>query len=908
MAKQKHIYFFGPKGAEGAAGMKNLLGGKGANLAEMCNLKVPVPAGFTITTETCVQFFDQGRRWPQGLDAELAKNLARLEKEMGKRFGDPSNPLLLSVRSGARASMPGMMDTVLNLGLNDESLKGLAAKSGNEWFAWDSYRRFITMFSDVVLGVERQNFEQAIEREKQRIGVISDAELPLDALKALVEQFKKIVREHTKTPFPQNPREQLRMAVNAVFNSWHNKRAIEYRRLYHIPASWGTAVNVQAMVFGNMGAESGTGVAFTRDPGTGERRFFAEFLFNAQGEDVVAGIRTPLGIEEMGARLPKVKAELDRIWQRLEKHYRDMLDLEFTVESGALWMLQARVGKRTAEAAVRIAVEMSREGLITKDEAVMRVYPESLDQLLHDTIDPAAELTVLTRGLPASPGAGVGKVVFTAEETIELAASGEKLILVRQETSPEDIGGMNAAQGILTATGGMTSHAAVVARGMGKCCVAGAEQIKISERNQLFTVGSVAVHKGDWITLDGSTGRVILGKAPLVKPKLSEHFKTLMGWADKARRLRVRTNADTPNDAKTARDFGAEGIGLCRTEHMFFEGDRIISVREMILAKTDEDRAKALAKLLPMQRQDFVGIFEAMEGLPVTVRLLDPPLHEFLPKSEGDYEVLAKDLGVLVTELKAQAQSLHEFNPMLGHRGCRLGMTFPAIYEMQTRAIFEAACHLLKKGVVVKPEVMIPLVAHQEEMRRSRELVVRVAEDVMKQEGLRVVYTVGSMIELPRAAIVADKIAEHADFFSYGTNDLTQTTFGLSRDDAGRFLPHYTQTGILDTDPFVSIDREGVGELIKLGVARGRGIKPGLKVGICGEHGGEPRSVEFCHETGFDYVSCSPYRIPIARLAAAQAAITAPAAIKPAKTKKARPAKRRVKKPAPSKAAKRRKR
>ena len=908
MAKQKHIYFFGPKGAEGSAGMKNLLGGKGANLAEMCNLKAPVPAGFTITTDTCVKFFELGRKWPQGLDVELAKNLARLEKEMGKKFGDPSNPLLLSVRSGARASMPGMMDTVLNLGINDDSLKGLAAKSGNEWFAWDSYRRFITMFSDVVLGVERRNFEQAIEHEKQRAGVISDAELPLDSLKTLVEQFKKIVRAHTKAPFPQNPREQLRMALNAVFNSWHNKRAIEYRRLYHIPASWGTAVNVQAMVFGNMGADSGTGVAFTRDPGTGERRFFAEFLFNAQGEDVVAGIRTPLSINEMGARLPTVKAELDRIWQRLEKHYRDMLDLEFTVESGKLWMLQARVGKRTAEAAVRIAAEMAGEGLISRDEAVMRVYPESLDQLLHDTIDPAAELTVLTRGLPASPGAGVGKVVFTAEEAIELAASGEKLILVRQETSPEDIGGMNAAQGILTATGGMTSHAAVVARGMGKCCVAGAEQIKISGGSQLFTVGSVAVHKGDWITLDGSTGRVILGKAPLVKPKLSEHFRTLMGWADKARRLRVRTNADTPNDAKTARDFGAEGIGLCRTEHMFFEGDRIISVREMILAKTGEERSKALDKLLPMQRQDFIGIFEAMEGLPVTVRLLDPPLHEFLPKSERDYEELAKDMGVLVMELKAQAQALHEFNPMLGHRGCRLGMTFPAIYEMQIRAIFEAACHLLKKGVAVKPEVMIPLVAHPEEMRRSREMVVRVAADVMKREGQRVAYTVGSMIELPRAAITADKIAEHSDFFSFGTNDLTQTTFGLSRDDSGRFLPHYVQTGILDTDPFVSIDREGVGEFIKIGIARGRSVKPGLKVGICGEHGGEPRSVAFCHETGFDYVSCSPYRIPIARLAAAQAAIGAPAPKKTAKEPKAAPAKRPARKPASTKPVKKRRR
>ncbi len=873
MARKKRVYFFGPKGAEGNAGMKNLLGGKGANLAEMCNLKINVPAGFTITTQTCVDYFQSSSRWPTGLENEISKNMSRLEKEMGKKFGDPVNPLLLSVRSGARASMPGMMDTILNLGLNDISIKGLIEKSGNEWFAWDSYRRFIAMFADVVLGLDRRLFENAITDVKKRTSVVADTDLELASLVDLVEIFKKIVKSNTGKPFPQKPEKQLELSINAVFSSWYNKRATQYRKMYGIPESWGTAVNVQAMVFGNMGKDSGTGVAFTRDPATGEPRFFGEFLFNAQGEDVVAGIRTPLSIDQIGGKLPDAKKDLDRIYKKLEKHYRDMLDIEFTIENKKLYMLQARVGKRTAEAAIRIAVDMVKEKLITKNEAINRVYPEQLDQLLHDTIDPKGDVDVLTQGLPASPGAGVGKVVFTAEEAIEKAANGEKLILVRQETSPEDIGGMNAAQGILTATGGMTSHAAVVARGMGKCCVAGAEQIKISDKNSLFIVGSTAVHSGDWITLDGSTGRVILGKAQLVKPKLSRHFNILMGWADKTRKLKVRTNADTPQDAKIAREFGAEGIGLCRTEHMFFEGDRIVAVREMILAETAKQRQKALDKLLPMQKKDFIGIFKAMEGLPVTIRLLDPPLHEFLPKTEVDYAILAKDLGVSVVDLKERASKLHEFNPMLGHRGCRLGMTFPEIYNMQTRAIMEAVCELVKKKVDVRPEIMIPLVSHAEELSKARRNVIAVADAVMKRTGVKVKYSIGAMIELPRAAITADRIALEADFFSFGTNDLTQTTFGLSRDDAGRFLPHYVESGIFPSDPFVTIDREGVGEIIRIGIHKGRSVKPGLKIGICGEHGGEPGSVEFCYQSGFDYVSCSPYRIPIARLAAAQATI-----------------------------------
>ncbi|VAX24147.1 Pyruvate,phosphate dikinase [hydrothermal vent metagenome] len=875
MAKKKYIYFFGPKGAEGSAEMKNLLGGKGANLAEMCNLKIPVPSGFTITTGACVEFFDNGRKWPRGLAGEIKKNLKKLEKDMGKKFGDSSNPLLLSVRSGARASMPGMMDTILNLGLNDSSVNGLIAKGGKGRFAWDSYRRFITMFGEVVLSIDRQKFEALLGKQKEAIGALSDTGLDVKSFKALVNDYKKLIKSETGKPFPQDPMEQLRMALNAVFNSWNTPRAKEYRRLYHIPASWGTAVNVQAMVFGNMGDDSGTGVAFTRDPATGENRFFGEFLINAQGEDVVAGIRTPLSTDVMAEKLPKAWADLDKIYKKLEKHYRDMLDIEFTIENSKLYMLQTRVGKRTAEAAMKIAVDMVKEKMITKDEAINRVPPDQLDQLLHKTIDQKAKLEVLTIGLPASPGAGVGRVVFSSEEAIALAARDEKLILVRQETSPEDIGGMNAAQGILTATGGMTSHAAVVARGMGKCCVAGADEIKISYRNHLFIVGSVAVHKGDWLTLDGSTGRVIVGKAPLVKPKLSQDYKTLMGWADKKRKLKVRANADTPTDAKVARELGAEGIGLCRTEHMFFEGERIVTMREMILADNNKERERALKKLLPMQRKDFIGMFEVMEGAPVTIRLLDPPLHEFLPKSEKDYAVLANELGALALTLKERAEALHEFNPMLGHRGCRLGITFPEVYDMQVRAIIEAACHLVKRKKKVSPEIMIPLVFGVEELGHIRKRVKIVADEVMKKMKVKIKYTVGSMIELPRAAVTADRIAMKSDFFSFGTNDLTQTTLGLSRDDAGRFLPQYLAKGIVSRDPFVAIDQEGVGELVKMGVRKGRSVKPKLKIGICGEHGGEPSSVEFCHNIGLNYVSCSPYRVPIARLAAAQAAINA---------------------------------
>ncbi len=874
MASKKFVYYFGPKGADGAADMKNLLGGKGANLAEMCNLGIPVPAGFTISTEACVHYFTNKNRWPDGLDAQVKAGIARLEKEMGKTFGDTANPLLLSIRSGARASMPGMMDTILNLGLNDEAVKGVILKTGQPRFAWDSYRRFVTMFGDVVLGVERKKFEHLMNKVKKERKIKLDTDLTANDLELLTGRFKDLVKKETKKPFPQDPFKQLTLAVNAVFGSWNNPRADAYRKMYDIPVSWGTAVNVQSMVFGNMGEDSGTGVAFTRDPSTGERKFFGEFLFNAQGEDVVAGIRTPLSVEGMGEKVPQAKKDLDAIYKKLEQHYREMLDIEFTVENKKLWMLQVRVGKRTAAAAVRIAVEMVAEKKITKEEAVMRVHPDQLDQLLHDTIDPKADIEVLARGLPASPGAGVGQVVFNAEEAIEKAAGGEQVILVRQETSPDDIGGMNAAQGILTATGGMTSHAAVVARGMGKCCVSGAEDIRISEKNQLFIVGKTAVHKGDWLTLDGSTGRVILGKAPLVTPTLSAEYDTLMGWADGMRRLTVRTNADTPHDATVARQFGAEGIGLCRTEHMFFEGDRIMAVREMILARNEKQRDAALKKLMPMQKADFIGIFTAMEGLPVTVRLLDPPLHEFLPKEDTEFAALALVMNELMTDLRDRAASLHEFNPMLGHRGCRLGVTFPAIYDMQVRAIMEAAAELRKKKKDVRPEIMIPLVAHHAELELLRERVERVAAEVMKAKKIDIPYMVGTMIELPRAALTANEIAPYADFFSFGTNDLTQTTFGLSRDDAEQgFLVEYLRRGVLKKDPFVAIDADGVGQLMRIGLERGRSVKPHLKVGICGEHGGEPSSVAFCDSLGFDYVSCSPYRVPIARLAAAQATI-----------------------------------
>ncbi|MBI5167736.1 MAG: pyruvate, phosphate dikinase [candidate division NC10 bacterium] len=873
MAK-KYVYFFGDGSAEGDARMKDLLGGKGANLHEMTNLRIPVPGGFTITTEACVEYYKRDRQYPEGMWEEVEENLAKLERAMGARFGDPKDPLLVSVRSGARVSMPGMMDTVLNLGLNDVTIQGLIQKSGNERFAYDSYRRFITMFSDVVLGLERLDFEELLEAKKREQGVKLDTELDASALKELVAQYKARVREKLGREFPQDPKEQFRLAINAVFESWDNPRAITYRKLHNIPGEWGTAVNVQAMVFGNLGESSGTGVAFTRDPAAGEKRFFGEYLMNAQGEDVVAGTRTPQAIETLKEAMPAVYEELEEIYKGLEAHYRDMQDIEFTIQDGRLFMLQTRTGKRTAFAAVKIAVDMVREGLIDEKTAVLRVEPHQLDHLLHPMIDPKAKVKVIAKGLPASPGAAVGKVVFSAEEAEAGLAKAEKVILVRTETSPEDIGGMHAAKGILTARGGMTSHAAVVARGMGKCCVAGCGDITVFEGDGRFvTTKGITVKRGDFITLNGSSGEVILGQVALVQPELSGDFATLMGWADQFRRLGVRANADTPKDARVARDFGAEGIGLCRTEHMFFEGDRVDAVREMILAAELEGRKRALAKLLPMQKADFKGILEAMEGLPVIIRTLDPPLHEFLPQKEEEVQDLARKMGVPEEKLRAKIAALHEFNPMLGHRGCRLGVTYPEITEMQARAIFEAACELAREGKRVIPEVMIPLVGHVRELALQKELVVKVAEEVMREYGVRVEYMVGTMIEVPRASITADEIATEAEFFSFGTNDLTQMGFGLSRDDAGKFLPAYIEKGILEDDPFITIDRGGVGELVRIGIEKGRSTRPDLEVGICGEHGGDPRSVEFCHQVGMDYVSCSPYRVPIARLAAAHAVL-----------------------------------
>ncbi|MBI5025664.1 MAG: pyruvate, phosphate dikinase [Nitrospirae bacterium] len=853
--------------------MKDLLGGKGAGIAEMTNLKIPVPAGFTITTEACNEYFKNKKKYPPGLWEQVLTNLKKIEKAMGMKFGDATNPLFVSVRSGAKFSMPGMMDTVLNLGLNDTTMKAIIKKTGNERFVYDAYRRFITMFGSIVMGIERQAFEKALEAMKEKKGVHLDTELTADDLKKLVKEFKAIYKSETGTDFIENPFEQLKFAINAVFGSWFGDRAVKYRKLHGIPDTLGTACNVQAMVFGNMGDNSGTGVGFTRDPSTGQRRFFAECLINAQGEDVVAGIRTPLHIDELKKRLPDAYRELDRIYKKLEKHYKDMLDIEFTVQEGNLYMLQTRVGKRTAQAALKIAVDMVKEKLIDKETAVLRIEPEQLDQLLHPMIDPDARVQVIAKGLPASPGAAVGKVVFTAEDAELAAERGEKVILVRTETSPEDIGGMHAAQGILTARGGMTSHAAVVARGMGKCCVAGCGAININEENKYFAVNNLIIKEGDYITLNGTTGGVIIGQVPLVKPELTEDFRTLIKWADQFRRLKVRTNADTPKDSKVARDFGAEGIGLCRTEHMFFEGDRIKAVREMILADDAEGRKKALSKLLPMQKGDFTGIFREMNGLPVTIRLLDPPLHEFLPHTDDDIMELSKEMNAPFEKLIAKNKSLHEFNPMLGHRGCRLGITYPEIYEMQVQAIMEAGCELAKQKVKVIPEIMIPLVGHINEFKVMKELVIRVAEDVQKKYKTRVKYTVGTMIELPRAAITADEIAKEAEFFSFGTNDLTQTVYGLSRDDAGRFLPYYIEKNILEDDPFVTLDQNGVGQMVKFGIDRGRSVRKNLKVGICGEHGGDPKSVEFCYKVGMDYVSCSPYRVPIARLAAAHAVL-----------------------------------
>ena len=878
MSSKKMVYFFGPGNTEGDASMRNLLGGKGANLAEMTGLGVPVPAGFTITTEVCTEYYKNNRAWPDGLEEQIKENLAKVEQAMGAKFGSPENPLLLSVRSGARVSMPGMMDTILNLGLNDETVQGLIAKSGNPRFAYDSYRRFVQMYGNVVLGVPHHLFEELIDEVKAARGVTLDTELTADDWKGLVQAFKELVRKHTGSDFPSDPDEQLRGAINAVFDSWNTPRAIRYRKIHDIPHDWGTAVNVQSMVFGNLGDTSGTGVAFTRDPATGEKVYYGEYLINAQGEDVVAGIRTPDPISRLEEQMPDVYRQLTEIFDRLEAHYKDMQDVEFTIQEGTLYILQTRSGKRTAQAAVRIAVDMVREGLIDEKTALTRVEPESLDQLLHPNISrkARAEAQCLTVGIAASPGAAVGRVVFTADDAEEWAARGEDVILVRAETSPEDIGGMDAAKGILTSRGGKTSHAAVVARGMGKCCVAGAGEVKIDEKARQFTVNGTVVKEGDWITLDGGTGEVFLGKLELEQPEVSGDFATLMEWADKYRVLKVRTNADTPHDAQVARSFGAEGIGLCRTEHMFFGEGRITAVREMILAQDKESRERALAKLLPMQREDFLQIFKVMRGLPVTIRLLDPPLHEFLPHDEATIAEVAGEIGVTVEELKRRVESLREFNPMLGHRGCRLGITYPEIYEMQCRAIFEAAAALVKEGETVVPEVMIPLVGTKRELEETRAMCVRVAEQVMAETGVKFEYQVGTMIEVPRAALVADEIAEEAEFFSFGTNDLTQLTFGYSRDDAGTFLETYLDQGILEKDPFQSLDQRGVGELVEIGVTRGRSKRPNLKVGICGEHGGDPASVKFCHRVGLDYVSCSPFRVPIARLAAAQANIENP--------------------------------
>jgi pyruvate,orthophosphate dikinase len=867
----KWVYLF----REGDGGWRDLLGGKGAGLAEMTKAKLPVPPGFTITTEACTAYYASDRQFPDGLWEQVLEALREVERELGRTFGDPKNPLLVSVRSGARFSMPGMMDTILNLGLNDETAAGFAAQTGNPRFVYDSYRRFIQMFGKVVLEVDADHYEHAIEELKKRRGVTLDTELTADDLKELVEEFKAITRRESGRDFPTDAYEQLRMAIEAVFRSWNNRRAIDYRNINKIPHDLGTAVNVQAMVFGNMGDDSATGVAFTRNPSTGEPGLFGEYLVNAQGEDVVAGIRTPKPINEMknDPNLPGVYDQFLAVAQQLERHYKDMQDLEFTVQQGRLFMLQTRTGKRTGPAAVRIAVDMANEGLIDRATAVQRVEPAQLDQLLHPMIDPAAKLDVLATGLPASPGAAVGKVVFDADEAQQLGQAGEKVILVRIETSPEDFHGMVEAQAILTARGGMTSHAAVVARGMGKPCVAGCGALAIDYRQQQFSVGSTVVRKGDWITVDGGTGRVILGQVPLVEPELSGHMGTLMQWADEFRRLRVRTNADTPHDAQVARNFGAEGIGLCRTEHMFFEGNRIDAMREMILADSKAEREAALAKLLPYQRDDFVGIFRAMDGYPVTIRTLDPPLHEFLPHDDETQADLAAKLGVPVEKVRDRVEALHEFNPMLGFRGCRLGMQYPEITEMQARAIFQAAIQVKREGRSVLPEIMIPLVGDVNELERQRAIVDRVAREEMAAAGEQIDYLVGTMIELPRAALLADEIAQQAQFFSYGTNDLTQTTFGMSRDDAGRFLPMYVEQKILPDDPFQVLDQKGVGKLMKMGVELGRQTRANLKVGICGEHGGEPSSVMFCHRIGLDYVSASPYRVPIARLAAAQAAI-----------------------------------
>ncbi|MCK6548101.1 pyruvate, phosphate dikinase [Myxococcota bacterium] len=884
----KFVYFFGDGQAEGGAADKNLLGGKGANLAEMTRIGLPVPPGFTITTEVCTKFYDAGGKLPAEAEAQVKEALARLEKALGAGFGSTDNPLLVSVRSGARASMPGMMDTILNLGLNDRTVEALIARTGNPRFAYDSYRRFVAMYGDVVLGLKPESkhapdpFEVALAKKKRERGVELDSELDAEALKQLVAEFKGLIRELTPHQFPEEPWEQLMGAVGAVFRSWMNPRAATYRALNNIPVEWGTAVNVQAMVFGNMGDDSATGVAFTRDPNTGDPRFFGEFLVNAQGEDVVAGIRTPQAINTSGGAepsttlehiMPSLYKQLDEMRLRLEKHYRDMQDIEFTIQRGKLWLLQTRNGKRTATAAVRIAVDMVREGLITKDEAIMRIAPAQIDQLLHPMLDPNAKRTVVGKGLPASPGAATGRVVFSADEAEVRGKRGERVILVRTETSPEDVHGMHYAKGVVTNRGGMTSHAAVVARGMGRPCVVGASEMLIDYESGTITSRGHRIKEDDLITIDGVTGEVMLGEVATVQAGGSVQFDEIMGWVDATRRLKVRTNADTPADAQTARNFGAQGIGLCRTEHMFFEGSRILAMREMILADSVEGRRAALAKILPMQRGDFEGIFTAMDGFGVTIRLLDPPLHEFLPNTDEEVKAVAKALGRDVEVIKAKNAQLHEFNPMLGLRGCRLALVHPEIAEMQARAIIEAAINVKRKGVKVLPEIMVPLVSTPEELIRLRKIIEDTAKKVFEEQGESVEFLTGTMIEIPRAALLADHIAKSAEFFSFGTNDLTQMTFGLSRDDAGSFLPGYVETGILNNEPFQVLDQTGVGMLMQMAIEKGRKTKPNLKLGICGEHGGEASSVEFCHRIGLDYVSCSPFRVPIARLAAAQAVL-----------------------------------
>jgi len=888
---EKYVYKFGGGSADGSAGMKNLLGGKGANLAEMASLGIPVPAGFTITTEMCTVYYKMERNYPPELMDQVKEGIAHIEKVMGKKFNDPKNPLLISVRSGARVSMPGMMDTVLNLGLNDTTVKGLIEESGNERFAYDSYRRFVQMYGDVVLGLkpeskeEEDPFEVVIDAKKKEVGAKFDTDLTTEDMKDLVVKFKQLIKDRMDIDFPEDPEEQLWGSINAVFGSWMGARAITYRKINGIPGDWGTAVNVQSMVFGNMGDDCATGVAFTRDPATGDNRFFGEYLVNAQGEDVVAGTRTPQPVNDasvtgegqvtLESLMPVAYKTLEDIYLNLEKHYTDMQDIEFTIEKDKLWMLQTRTGKRTVQAALKIAVDMVAEGLIDEKTAVTRIEPEQLDQLLHPAFDKGSKKAaiVLGRGLPASPGAASGKVVFHADDAEEMTEKDEKVILVRIETSPEDIGGMNAAQGILTARGGRTSHAAVVARGMGKCCVAGCSDIAIDYSKGQFTADGEVIKVGDYISLDGTTGEVLKGEIKTIPPEISGDFAVYMAWADSIRRLKVRTNADTPGDAAKAVEMGAEGIGLCRTEHMFFEGDRIVAVREMILADDEEGRRKALADLEPMQKSDFVGIFEAMGNRPVTIRLLDPPLHEFVPHEDENQKEMAEEMGVSVEKIKEKVESLHEFNPMLGHRGCRLGVTYPEIYEMQVRAIFTAAVECHKKGHKVVPEVMIPLVGTLKEYTILRDMTVAVAEEVKSASGVDFDYMVGTMIEIPRAALIANEIASEAEFFSFGTNDLTQMAFGYSRDDSGKFLKVYLEKEVLPADPFQTLDQEGVGQLVEMGITRGRSARPKLKVGICGEHGGDPESVKFCHRVGMDYVSCSPFRVPIARLAAAQAAV-----------------------------------